>query len=202
MGDKWNCQQTFRSFSENVQKIRLIARQGLFNQISLYFASSQPVLDASCYKTLFHVMKNGLPPTCDFQISLTINCGSTWPGLTMFLIRCLIIHQPYFHRWVPDSCKGDTIVCQSLVARSLFFSFVCVGGEKRGPVNIVWHCCFEILWARSICTTQQAFAYSQKPLKIIPRICRLPEQHYYAMFTRPFSPPTHKRKKSSLATRD
>ena len=23
-------------------------------------------------------MKNDLPPTCDFQISLTINCESTW----------------------------------------------------------------------------------------------------------------------------
>ena len=29
-------------------------------------------------------MKNYLPPACDFQISLTINCESTWPGLNVF----------------------------------------------------------------------------------------------------------------------
>ena len=28
-------------------------------------------------------MKNDLLPTCDFQISLTINCELTWPGLSM-----------------------------------------------------------------------------------------------------------------------
>ena len=26
-------------------------------------------------------MKNDLPPACEFPISLTINCESTWPGL-------------------------------------------------------------------------------------------------------------------------
>ena len=27
--------------------------------------------------------KNDFPPACDFQISLTVNCQSTWPGLNM-----------------------------------------------------------------------------------------------------------------------
>ena len=49
---------------------------------------------------------------------------------------------------------------------------------------------------------QKAFAYNQKPLKRIPRICQLSEQQRYAMFTEPSFPPTHKRKKSGLATRD
>jgi len=55
-----------------------------------------------------------------------------------------------------------------------------------------------ILWARLIYTNQQAFVLNQKPLKVILRICRLPQQQCHAMFTRPFSPPpTHKRKKRS-----
>jgi len=28
-------------------------------------------------------MKNDLPSACDFQISLTINCESTWPGFDL-----------------------------------------------------------------------------------------------------------------------
>ena len=34
-------------------------------------------------------MKNDLPPACDFQISLTINCESTWPGL-MYTLQWFI----------------------------------------------------------------------------------------------------------------
>ena len=61
----------------------------------------------------------------------------------------------------------------------------------------------EVLWARSIYTNQQAFVLNQKPLKIIPRICWLPEQQCYAMFSRPFFPThTQKKKKGDLATRD
>ena len=30
-------------------------------------------------------VKNDLPPACDFQISLMINCESTWPGLIIQL---------------------------------------------------------------------------------------------------------------------
>ena len=36
---------------------------------------------------------------------------------------------------------------------------------------------------------------NQKLLKIIPRICWLPEQQCYAMFTRPFFPHTHTKEK-------
>ena len=37
------------------------------------------MFDASCYETF---LNNDLLPTFDFQISLTINCESTWPCLT------------------------------------------------------------------------------------------------------------------------
>ena len=39
-------------------------------------------------------MKNDLLPTCDFQISLTINCESTWPSLTgsVMTLFCICIH--------------------------------------------------------------------------------------------------------------
>jgi len=57
-----------------------------------------------------------------------------------------------------------------------------------------------ILWAQLIYTNQQAFVLNQKPLKIIPRICQLPEQQCYAMLCLPdlFFPPTHKRKKKAV----
>ena len=72
-------QQTFRCFykvSESAQTRRLIASYNFCNQISLYFVylASQLLLDG-CY--IFYVMKSAF----DFQISLTINCESTWLGL-------------------------------------------------------------------------------------------------------------------------
>ena len=36
-------------------------------------------------------MKNDLPPACDFQISLTINCESTCPGLNKWYAHRLCI---------------------------------------------------------------------------------------------------------------
>jgi len=59
----------------------------------------------------------------------------------------------------------------------------------------------DFLWAQLIYTNQQAFACSQKPLKIILRIFPLPEQQCYAMFTRPFSP-THTQKKKAVWLRE
>ena len=38
------------------------------------------------------------------------------------------------------------------------------------------------MWMAGIYTNQQAFAYNQKPLKRIPRICQLPEQQCYAIY--------------------
>ena len=57
----------------------------------MYLVSSL-LLDASSYKTFFHVMKyeKWLLPACEFQISLTIN-WATWPGLMLWVVVYIYI---------------------------------------------------------------------------------------------------------------
>ena len=53
-----------------------------------------------------------------------------------------------------------------------------------------------ILWARSSYTNQQAFAHDQKPIKIIPTICLLPEQQCNMLcLPDPFFPHPHTKEK-------
>ena len=62
--------------------------------VSLYsFSVDQPIRLPSLTN-----MKNDLPPACDFQISLTINCESTWPGLTQDTL--MILHTVSLNRCV------------------------------------------------------------------------------------------------------
>ena len=97
--------------------------------------------------------------------------------------------------------KSDKLVSARL------FSFFCVrmGKKGSGKHSIAEHEWLAILRAWSIYTNKQAITLNQNPLKIIPRICWLPEQQcyrVYAMFTRPFFPThTQKKKKQSAYAR-
>ena len=51
-------------------------------------------------------MKNDLPPTYDFQISLMINCESTWPSLKMRFQESKILKSSNIRFQIPEfSCK-------------------------------------------------------------------------------------------------
>ena len=75
--------QTSRSFykaSENAQ-MRHYYSTFVSNKLvfCIYPASYCLILAAIKHYIMSWIVKNDLPPTCDFQISLMINCESTWP---------------------------------------------------------------------------------------------------------------------------
>ena len=67
-------------------------------------------------------MKNDLPPLCDFQISLMINCESTWPGLNLIAGLSLL-------PWV-------TVACQTSQdqERHTVMEYLCSSGQGRTAV--------------------------------------------------------------------
>ena len=92
-------------------------------------------------------MKNDLLFTCDFQISLTINCKSTWPGLTI-ISRCthnstkrVIGHMQLLNRLVtykPDVGMAKSVCYRFLLRSNLLSLVLCTMTSALTTIPAVW----------------------------------------------------------------
>ena len=75
-------------------------------------------------------MKNDLLPACDFQISLTINCESTWPGLLLF--GCCTLRVQLKKSLLADDVFPDWINWKIVLSNQTTFFFF---DDQKGTLS-------------------------------------------------------------------